>query len=169
MPKIRIHLSEDNQTVHDLSEERITVGRLPDNSLQIEDDSVSSHHAELTLEGGEYHLHDLGSTNGTYINGEQRTDAILKSGDQIRFGKIDCVMMGEETAAGSQPLPSSGRAVAALGGGSSRPPTFENASPFPKPVEKAGALSYAAVGLAVLGALGFLASVIMTMMIKSPI
>ncbi len=169
MPKIRIYLSEDNQTVHDLTDEKVTVGRLPDNSLQIEDDSVSSHHAELTLENGEYHLQDLGSTNGTFVNGEAATAVILKAGDQVRFGKIDCVMVGEELASGSQPLPDSGRVEASLGAGSSRPATFVNASPFPKPSEKPGALTYVATALAALGALAFFAAVMLTMTIEPPI
>ena len=47
MPQLQIFLSEDNHVTHDLNEEKVTVGRLADNTLQIDDASVSSHHAEL--------------------------------------------------------------------------------------------------------------------------
>src|SRR4051812_31503858 len=107
MPQIRVYLSEDNQTTHELGEETTTVGRLEDNTIQIEDGSVSSHHAEIAFEGGKYHLHDKGSTNGTFVNGASATEAVLKDGDQVRFGSIETVFIGEALAAGtSQPLPS---------------------------------------------------------------
>lgn len=169
MPQIRVHLSEDNQTTHELGEETTTIGRVEDNTIQIEDGSVSSHHAEIAFEGGKYHLHDKGSTNGTFVNGALVTEAVLKDGDQIRFGSIETAFVGETVTAGSsQPLPSAERASVSLGGGSSRPANFVNSSPFPKPKEKTDGLTMAAVGLAVLGAVGFLASVALTLTIQTP-
>ncbi|MGH8046180.1 MAG: FHA domain-containing protein [Chthoniobacterales bacterium] len=169
MPQIRVYLSEDNQAVHELTDETITVGRLPDNTIQIEDGSVSSHHAELVLEGGEYHLHDKGSTNGTFVNGEQTTSAILKDGDQVRFGSIESIFAADvKSTSSSAPLPQSEKATASLGSDSARPTNFVNASPFPKPKEKTDPLSLAAMIIGALGAVGFLAAVVMTLMLQAP-
>jgi pSer/pThr/pTyr-binding forkhead associated (FHA) protein len=168
MPQIRIYLSEENQAVHELAEDTVTIGRLPDNTIPIEDGSVSSHHAEIVFEGGEYHLHDKGSTNGTFVNGEQTTSALLKDGDQVRFGSIESVFAADVKSTASAPLPRSEKAAASLGSDSARPANFANASPFPRPAEKTDALTMAAIILAALGAVGFLASVVMAMMLQAP-
>jgi pSer/pThr/pTyr-binding forkhead associated (FHA) protein len=132
MPQLQIFLSEDNQITHDLTDDKVTIGRLADNTLQIEDASVSSHHAELVLEGETYHLHDLGSTNGTFVNGEATTDAILKHGDEVRFGRIETVFSSKETAGESQPLPESAATAAEVGLRSARPAGFVSTSPIPR-------------------------------------
>jgi pSer/pThr/pTyr-binding forkhead associated (FHA) protein len=170
MPQIRVYLSEDNQVVHELTDETVTIGRVADNTIPIEDGSVSSHHAELVLVNDEYHLKDSDSTNGTFVNGEQVTSAILKDGDQVRFGSIDTVFKGDiKSSSTAAPLPQSERAEASLGSNSARPANFHNASPFPKPKEKTDALTLAAIGIAALGALGFLVSVVLTMMLQPPV
>lgn len=155
MPQIQVFLSDENKISHDLSEDKITVGRLADNSLQIDDGSVSSHHAELLFENGEYHLHDLGSTNGTFVNEEQVTDAILKHGDEIRFGRIPAVYQGEEESGASQPLPSSTSSkVAEVAQQSARPANFISTSPIPRHVEKKDVVGIALYALAALAFVG---------------
>ena len=94
MAKLQIFLPDGTQTSHDLQDEKITVGRLADNSLQIDDGSVSSRHAEIEMDAGIFHLHDLGSTNGTFVNGEQVTDAVMRHGDEVRFGLVETVFNG---------------------------------------------------------------------------
>ena len=155
MPKLQLFLAEESPSTHDLAEDKVTIGRLPDNSLQISDESVSSHHAELLFENGQYHLHDLGSTNGTFINGEPFTDSILRDGDQIRFGKVDCIFSADTLKTGSQPPPETKEIPAETGVFSSRPVDFVNTSPFPKDLRTRDPLAMAAVGLSVLGVLGF--------------
>lgn len=73
----------------ELKAERSTVGRLEDNNFQIPAPSVSSHHCELILQGNEVVVKDLDSTNGTFINGEQVTEAKLPVGQSVRFGSIE--------------------------------------------------------------------------------
>ncbi|MBI5800651.1 MAG: FHA domain-containing protein [Verrucomicrobia bacterium] len=73
----------------ELKAERSTVGRLEDNSFQIPAPSVSGHHCELLLQGNDVVVKDLDSTNGTFINGEQVTEAKLTVGQSIRFGSVE--------------------------------------------------------------------------------
>jgi pSer/pThr/pTyr-binding forkhead associated (FHA) protein len=131
MAKLQIYLPDGGQPVHDLPDDKLTVGRVVDNGLQIDDASVSSHHAELVLENGEWHLHDLGSTNGTFVNREQVTDAILRHGDEVRFGSIDAVFHGEGAAPDQAP-PEFTQAAAQVAHASARPEGFVSSSPLPK-------------------------------------
>lgn len=67
-----------------------TVGRAPDNQIRLNDQQVSSHHAEFRAEDGGYSLVDRGSTNGTFVNDQRLTSQVprrLNSGDRIRFGE----------------------------------------------------------------------------------
>ncbi len=75
--------------VHELKSERTTVGRLEDNAFQIAEPSVSSHHCEVILKGEEVVIKDLNSTNGTYINDQPITEAVLKPGQILRLGKVE--------------------------------------------------------------------------------
>lgn len=153
MPQIQIFLPDDNKITQDLADEKVTVGRLADNSLQIDDASVSSRHAEIYLEGDKYHLHDLGSTNGTFVNGEQITDAILKHGDEVRFGRIDSVYSNEAESGTSQPLPESQASTVQAAAQSSRPATFASTSPVPKVIKAKDPLAgvlYGAAALAII-------------------
>jgi hypothetical protein len=73
----------------ELNIERNTVGRVEDNTFQIADGSVSSHHAEIVLRGSDIVIRDIGSTNGTFINNEKITEAVLKPGQTLRFGQVE--------------------------------------------------------------------------------
>ena len=88
MAKLKIFLPSGKEIIHDLSEQTTTIGRLAENALQIEDDSVSSSHAEIFAEEDLFFVRDLGSTNGTFINGEKIEKAILQEGDELCFGSV---------------------------------------------------------------------------------
>lgn len=70
----------------ELTDKLILVGREPDNLLQIENQNVSKHHALLVKVDDSYHVYDLHSANGTYVNDEPIASAKLKDGDVLRFG-----------------------------------------------------------------------------------
>ena len=55
----------------ELHTDRTTIGRVEDNTFQIADPSVSSHHCEVHLRGSDIFIRDLNSTNGSFIDGEQ--------------------------------------------------------------------------------------------------
>ena len=74
---------------HDLKAEKTTVGRVEDNTFQIAEPSVSSHHCEVLLRGNDVIVKDLNSTNGTFINGEKITESPIKPGQILRLGQIE--------------------------------------------------------------------------------
>ena len=83
--------------VHKLLGEVITIGRVPLNHVVIDNPTVSAQHAILARLGDSYRLKDLGSTNGTQINGVRITDAELSDGDKIRFGSVVAVFVRSVT------------------------------------------------------------------------
>lgn len=64
-----------------------TIGRLPGNTLVIDNPSVSGHHARVFRDGDAFVVEDLGSTNGTFVNGKHVSRHPLESGDAVRIGK----------------------------------------------------------------------------------
>jgi hypothetical protein len=69
-----------------LTESIITIGRHPDSNLVLADPNVSRNHAEIRPQGDRYALVDLGSTNGSRVNGVRVNDQILNDGDELMFG-----------------------------------------------------------------------------------
>jgi len=65
----------------------ITIGRLPDNDLQVDNLAVSSHHARIYKEGHSIVVEDLGSLNGTFLNNARVTKATARNGDKVQVGK----------------------------------------------------------------------------------
>jgi pSer/pThr/pTyr-binding forkhead associated (FHA) protein len=74
---------------HELKVDKTTIGRVEDNTFEIAEPSVSSHHCEVLLRGNEVMVRDLNSTNGTFINGEKITEKALKPGQTLRLGQIE--------------------------------------------------------------------------------
>ncbi|MEQ8847328.1 FHA domain-containing protein [Botrimarina sp.] len=68
-----------------------TIGRCASAGLQIDCGSVSREHAQITAAGERFLISDLGSTNGTFVNGEPARDTPLNDGDSIRVADIDLV------------------------------------------------------------------------------
>jgi pSer/pThr/pTyr-binding forkhead associated (FHA) protein len=84
---------------HELKVDKTTIGRVDDNTFPIAEASVSSHHCEILLQGTDVVIRDLNSTNGTFINGEKITEAVLKPGQILRLGQIEMRLETEEAAA----------------------------------------------------------------------
>ena len=75
---------------YELTVDKTTVGRVEDNTFPIPEASVSSHHCEVLLRGGDVIINDLNSTNGTFINGRQITgEAPIKPGQILRLGQVE--------------------------------------------------------------------------------
>ena len=72
-----------------LEEPETTLGRHPDCTIQLKSNMVSRRHARVVLQESNYILHDMGSGNGTFLNGNQvKEPTHLKDGDRIKFGPL---------------------------------------------------------------------------------
>ena len=121
MAKLVVLSAGFNGRTHELNVDTTTIGRVEDNTFQITDPSVSSHHCEIILRGGEVVIKDLGSTNGSFINGEKISESVLKPGQTLRLGQIELQLLTE-----GMPVPPP-RAPAPAPGGS---------APAPAPAKK---------------------------------
>lgn len=75
----------------------IKLGRQNNNDIVIKDQYVSKEHFQIVEDEEEYYLEDLGSVNGTYLNGDKLYDIVkLKDGDIIRIGKIEFLFVNRE-------------------------------------------------------------------------
>lgn len=75
-------------TTVELGDRSVLVGRAPDCSLTIPDDYISSRHARLTPQGTTWLVEDLGSTNGTFVNGARVSAPVAVHGEaEIRLGQ----------------------------------------------------------------------------------
>src|SRR5579859_3745454 len=85
----KLYLKFEQQVLKEVSltPATLTIGRLPDNMLQIDNLAVSGHHAKVTWDDGHYAIEDLGSLNGTYVNNQRVGKASLRDGDQVLIGK----------------------------------------------------------------------------------
>jgi len=137
MPRLVAQSPEFEGKSFDLKGPEITLGRVDDNKVQVEHASVSGHHAVLKLEGMDYIIRDLDSTNGTRINGEKITQQKLRRNDIVRLGNIELLYDSEHAPPG-QPMPSpSERVNLAECATRGRPADFVNASPIVKRIKGA--------------------------------
>ena len=117
-----------------LEGDQIDIGRDSTNELVINDAEISRRHARLTFQGGKYVLEDLGSTNGTFVNGQRLAGPrVLKAGEVVSFGE-QIVMVFDATHfdAGATVVSPRASAVPAA----SRPVM----APPPAPVEYVGSM-----------------------------
>ena len=70
-----------------LTQERTTMGRRPYNDVVIDNLAVSGEHAVVVMSGDDVELQDLGSTNGTYVNGKPIKRQLLRNGDVVEMGR----------------------------------------------------------------------------------
>ena len=131
MPKLHILSGVLEGKTFDLVEERVTCGRALDNMIRLEDGTVSHHHAMLVLDGSDYKLRDLNSTNGTRVNGMRIVETKLHNGDQVRMGSVE-MRFESDIKKASQPLPpmQTGVDLSQFGAGSAPPSSYGSVSPF---------------------------------------
>ena len=68
----------------------VTIGRRPGNDILLEGEKISRDHAVIRREGRSFRLVDLGSANGTHVNGQRIERVELSNGDRIKIGNYDC-------------------------------------------------------------------------------
>ena len=89
MAKLVVLSPEQKGRSYELKVDKTTIGRVEDNTFQITESSVSSHHCEVLLRGSDVVIKDLNSTNGSFINGEKISEGVLKPGQTLRLGQIE--------------------------------------------------------------------------------
>ena len=165
MAKLVILTQGLNGRAHELNVDRTTVGRVEDNMFQIAEPSVSSHHCEVLLRGSDVVIKDLNSTNGTFINGEQITESVLKPGQTLRLGQIELKLedgksvsapaSAPATAPAPGPVKKQMEATMVIPRGVSkselegvgRPPGFDTSKEFSKKRNRGGIYFWIGVGI----------------------
>jgi len=94
----KIVITKDSSVVKEvqLDKQRFTIGRDVDADIQLNDPSVSRHHAKLIKAYTDFFIEDLGSTNGTQLNGCSVTKHVFKSDDQLTIGSFSLRFISEE-------------------------------------------------------------------------
>lgn len=95
MAKIQFTTPEGTTGEVELTAERMSLGRADDNMIVIAHDSVSSHHGEVGIENNAWVLTDIGSTNGTKIDGQRVERLELAHGGTFTLGHVECVFIGD--------------------------------------------------------------------------
>jgi len=167
VPKLIITTQSQGKIGYEFTEEIITIGRAPDNMIIIEDGSVSSRHAQMEREGDNYRLKDLGSTNGTRVNGIPVKDQLLRFEDKVRFGGVESRF--ESDTQGSAPLPEPEKIDISTAETSTAPVDFANASPFPKRSKEHDPLRIPILAGAAVALLAFFISIIAVIMMQAPV
>src|SRR4026209_995592 len=85
-----------------LDQDRVTIGRRADHDVCLPFPAVSADHAEIITVSSDSFLHDLGSTNGTFVNGDRVAKHFLRDRDRIDVGRQPPVYPTNE--AGTNPL-----------------------------------------------------------------
>ena len=100
MPTLTVIQGPDHGRTFDLDGATSVIGRDPACDVALRDPGVSRHHARLELLSGHQILKDLGSSNGTFVNGVRVAEASIQPGDQIRVGNT-LLTMGRPLADGA--------------------------------------------------------------------
>jgi hypothetical protein len=87
-----------------LDRDQTTIGRHPDSDIFLDDVTVSRRHASLTREGGSLVARDLGSLNGSYVNGERVDERALATGDELQIGRFKLLFVGDSGAVSGGPV-----------------------------------------------------------------
>ncbi len=91
---LRLAARDGSERVIEVDGTPLTLGRAPDNGLVIADPRISRHHARLQARRGTLVITDLGSTNGSRVNGIRVDECVLGSGDRVILG--DTVLLVEQ-------------------------------------------------------------------------
>jgi pSer/pThr/pTyr-binding forkhead associated (FHA) protein len=101
MAKLLLGFNDETLSEYDLAQEIMTIGRKSDNDIHIDNLAVSGHHAKILTVLNDSFIEDLGSTNGTFINGEKINKHALQNGEVILIGKHTLTYLNDAADAGT--------------------------------------------------------------------
>ncbi|GAB4484268.1 MAG: hypothetical protein Fur0016_08480 [Anaerolineales bacterium] len=123
----------------------ITIGREAGNTIVINDAEVSRKHSQLTLQGGKYVLTDIGSTNGTFVNGQRITGShVLVPGEVISLGEQINLLF--ESLAQVDPNATMLSSSARVASAARQPAPAPAPAPAPQPVQSVGYAGHVPAG-----------------------
>lgn len=95
----------DGQRTINLRDNVVNIGRRLDNQIIVDDPRVSRSHAQLRLRFGHYVVYNLGSTAGTFVNGQRIEECVLRPGDVISLGGVPLIYGEDSTQPGAPARP----------------------------------------------------------------
>ncbi len=108
MPKLLLKFESAVIKEINLDKPSFTIGRKPDNDIVLEHTTVSGHHCKVYSAGGTFFVEDLGSTNGTFLNGKKVLKSGLRQNDSIGIVKYALVFVEDGTKEGDVSANTSG-------------------------------------------------------------
>jgi len=96
MAFLEVQSGAEAGTRYEIDRDETRIGRLSDNEVTIDDASVSSRHCTVLRDGRRFTLRDLGSTNGTHLNGAAVREQRLSPGDIFAAGSVEVRIDGED-------------------------------------------------------------------------
>ena len=98
MAKLVLSFDGDIVKEYELDKEVLTIGRKSENDIHIDNLAVSGHHAKVLTIHNDSFIEDLGSTNGTFVNGKKATKHVLQNGESITIGKHELKFINANAA-----------------------------------------------------------------------
>src|SRR5688572_30023939 len=95
LPKLHIKQGA-NARDFALIKESISIGRTPENDIELKDSLISRRHTSIVRKGERWVVYDLGSSNGTFLNRERIDNRPLENGDVIRVGDTEITFWAED-------------------------------------------------------------------------
>ncbi len=115
---------------HEISDAGITIGRSPGNTIVINNATVSGKHCEIRLDGENVVLKDFGSTNGTRVNNQDITEAVLKPKDLVQVGSIEFLFNSQDIPLSEAEAIYNKTEIVEAAGPAVKPTSFNSISPF---------------------------------------
>jgi pSer/pThr/pTyr-binding forkhead associated (FHA) protein len=132
-----------------------TIGRTDDNTVHIDNASVSGHHCEIVTEGARFLLRDTGSTNGTRVNNKDVKEHVLRPKDLVQVGAIEFLFNAEGASADEAPVEEGMKTEVLVSEGPvEQPASFDSISPFGARRREKPGIWWAIISVAALLALG---------------
>jgi len=103
-PKLIVIAGSLKGEVFEIEGEDVSIGREASNHVRLVDPSVSRRHSSIEKEGEQFKIKDLGSFNGTFVNGVPVSEQLLAHGDQIAIGNILLLFLSREAEESPHPV-----------------------------------------------------------------
>lgn len=143
---------------HEIGVEGLTIGRSSENTISINNATVSGRHCRIEQDGDNFVLKDLGSTNGTRVNSQEATEVVLKPKDLVQVGSVEFLFNSEDIPLSEAEAIYNKTEIVEASGPAVKPQSFNSISPFgARRRENQGMWSIliVVIGLLALGVVGY--------------